>query len=98
MTYVRLVRFTLSPGRRKVAEAMASSLVPEILEQRGCRGATFFGDHETRQYGLFVLWDSVENADAAAGVIGPRLHGHLEGNVEAPPELVLFEVMAPGRG
>ncbi len=93
MSYVRLVRFALLPGRESVADQVAGELASEIRKQEGCNGVTFFADHESRQYGLFVLWDSVAAADAAAAVIGPRLQEQLKGNVESPPDLRLFEVM-----
>jgi hypothetical protein len=49
--------------------------------------------HSDGEYGLYVLWDSKENADAAAAVIGPRLQQHLAGNVKSPADIRLFEVL-----
>lgn len=43
--------------------------------------------------GLIVMWDSKDDADAAAAVIGPRLSQGLQGNVEGPPTIGLFEVI-----
>jgi hypothetical protein len=60
---------------------------------RDAKSVTFFGDHSDGEYGLYVLWDSQENAAAAAEVIGPRLEQHLAGNVQRPPERRLFEVL-----
>jgi hypothetical protein len=54
---------------------------------------TFFGDHSDGEYGLYVLWDSKDKADAAAAVIGPRLEQHLSGKVQRPPDRRLFEVL-----
>ena len=39
------------------------------------------------------MWESQEDADAAASVIGPRLQQGLGGNVQAPPDIRLFEVI-----
>jgi hypothetical protein len=41
-----------------------------------------------------VLWDTRENADAAAAVIGPRLQQHLAGNVKGEADIRLFPVVA----
>ncbi len=92
--YVRLVRFSFGPGKRAIAQALADDLVPAIREQAGCQGVTAFGDDRDGEYGLLVRWDSQEHADAAAAVISPRLQQHLAGNVQAPPDIRLFEVLA----
>jgi quinol monooxygenase YgiN len=90
--YVRLVRFGFGPGKQDAARKLADDLVPAIGARTGCKGVTFFGDHSDGEYGLYVLWDSKENADAAAAVIGPRLQQHLAGNVQSPADRRLFEV------
>ncbi len=94
MSYLRLVRFTLSDEGRLQAKAMADDLIPAIKEQPGCMSATFFGGGDDGEAGLTVLWDSQEHADAAAAVISPRLQKHLSGNISAPPDARLFPVIA----
>jgi hypothetical protein len=69
-------------------------LTPTISALEGCQGVTVFGDDFDGEYGLFVLWDSLQHADAAARVIGPQLQKHLEGNVAKPPERRLFQVLS----
>jgi hypothetical protein len=91
--YVRLVRFGFGPGKQGAAQNLANDLVPAISARPGCGGATFFGDNTSGEYGLYVVWDSQENADAAAAVIGPKLSQHLAGNVLRPAEIHLFEVL-----
>ena len=93
--YVRLVRFSFGPGKHAEAQSLAKELIPAIRELKGCSNATFFGDDTDRSYGLFVLWASREEADAAAAVIGPRLQAGLAGNVQGPPDIRLFEVIEP---
>ena len=44
-------------------------------------------------YGLFVLWESKEDADAARTVIGPKLSQHLAGNLQGDTDIRLFEVI-----
>ena len=90
---VRLVRFAFGPGKHSAAEDLAGKLVPAISDQKGCQSVAFFGDATDGEYGLVVMWVSQEDADAAAAVIGPRLQQGLAGNVQAPPDIRLFEVM-----
>ena len=92
--FARLVRFRFEPGQRAAAQAAADDLAPLISAQPGCGGVTVFGDDNDGQWGIFVLWDSQANADAAAQVIRPKLDQHLSGLVQGPPETRLFEVIS----
>ena len=91
--YARLVRFNLGPGARTAAEEIAGRVVPAIEAQKGLKGVTFFGEDNEGEYGLFVLWDSREDAETAAVAVGPQLQGALSGVVKAPPDIRLFEVI-----
>ncbi|GAC1361041.1 MAG: hypothetical protein NVS2B12_02680 [Ktedonobacteraceae bacterium] len=91
--YVRLVRFSLGPGKEEAINELAQDLIPAISTQTGCQGAICFGNKSSRDYGLFVQWDSQEHADAASAVIGPRLSQHLAGKVQGQPDRHLFEVI-----
>ena len=92
--FARLVRFSLGTGQRSAAQALADDLVPLIASQPGCASVTAFGDDADGQCGIFVLWDTQANADAAAQLVRPKLDGHLSGIVQQPPETRLFEVLA----
>ena len=91
--YARLVRFSAGPGFGARAQDLASELGPLISVQPGCQAVTVFGDGSDGVYGIYVLWDTQENADAAAGVVRPRLNEHLAGHVNSPPETRLFDVL-----
>jgi len=91
--FTRLVRFALVPGSETKAQALADELTPLIAEQPGCQAVTVFGDHGDGEYGIYVLWDSQEHADRAAGVVRPQLDKHLAGSIAAPPEARLFVVL-----
>jgi quinol monooxygenase YgiN len=91
--YARLVRFSFGPGNRARAQAIADEIAPQIEAHPGCAGVTIFGDDSDGEYGIFVLWDSEDNANAAASLIRPQLDDHLAGNVARPPEARLFEVI-----
>jgi heme-degrading monooxygenase HmoA len=92
--YARLVRFSFGPGKRAEAQAIADDLAPLIAAQPGCESVTVFGEDGDGQYGIFVLWDSQDHAETAAGIIGPKLAEHLSGNVQGQPEARLFEVLS----
>ena len=91
--FARLVRFMLAPGGEAKAQKLANELTPLIVEQPGCQAVTIFGDHGDGQYGIYVLWDTQEHADAAAGLVRPQLDKHLAGSVTPPPEPKLFRVL-----
>lgn len=92
--YARLVRFALAPDQEAVATNLARDLVPEIRRQPGCRAVSCFGDAGSGQYMLYVLWNSQEEADAAARIMRPKLDQHLSGHVLMSPEAGLFRVIA----
>jgi quinol monooxygenase YgiN len=92
--FARLVRFSFGPGQRAAAQALADDIAPLIAAQPGCANVTVFGDDSDGQCGIFVLWDSQANADAAAQVVRPQLDQHLAGRVQGPPETRLFEVLS----
>jgi hypothetical protein len=92
--YARLVRYSLGPGKRAEAQALADHLTPLIAAQPGCAGVTIFGDESNGQGGVFVLWDSEADAMTAAGIIRPLLDEHLSGHLEDPPDTRLFEVLS----
>jgi len=72
-----------------------ADLAAQIRGLRGCKSVTVFGDELDGQYGLFVLWDTQEDADAAASVIAPQLQAHLAGKVTEEPTRRLFTVIEP---
>lgn len=93
---LRLVQFNLGSDSRAAAEALAKELVPAIRSQPGCQSCSFFADHAAGDYGLVVLWESQQAADAASGVISPILFSGVQqanGSMTASPRL--FEVVEP---
>lgn len=94
MVFARLVRFSFDPGSHAQALALAADLPPRIRALPGCAGVQVFGNETDGEYGMFVLWESQADADAAASVIGPQLSAHLEGHVQGAPDIRLFEVLS----
>ena len=52
-----------------------------------------FGDDADGEYGIFVLWNSEDNA-AAAQVTRPKLQEFFPGNVQRLPDVRLFKVLS----
>ena len=98
---IRLIQFSLGPGKRSVAEAIADEVVPAIRVQKGCDRCEFFADNEAGDYGIVVLWASKQAADAAASVIVPILIPALA-EAKGWPSVRLFDAYEPkekqGRG
>jgi len=92
---LRLVQFKLGPDRRADAQAIADDLVPKVRAQAGCERCEFFGDDETGDYGLIVLWTSADAAEAAAAVIAPQLGAALQAAQATDASRRLFAVFEP---
>jgi len=92
---LRLVQFSLGPGKRSVAEAIADKVVPAIRAQPGCDRCEFFADDEVGDYGLVVLWASKHAAEAAASVISPILTPLLAEAKRTAESRHLFDIYEP---
>lgn len=91
---IRLVQFSLGPGKRSVAEAIADKVVPVIRMRKGCERCEFYADDGAGDYGIVVLWASKQAADAASSVISPILMPALA-EAKATPIIRLFDVYQP---
>jgi len=92
--YARLVRFSLGPGKRAVAQVVADNLPPLIAALPGCKSVTVFASDSDGECGVFVLWDSESNANAAAPQIRPKLDQIIASHVQGTPDARLFEVLS----
>ncbi len=92
MSYARLTLFTLGPGQRSKAEALAKEMLPLVKAQPGNEGATFLMDEENGEYGAFILFDTKEHADAAKEAMLPIVMSKIGDIMKGPPSLKLFEV------
>jgi hypothetical protein len=92
--YARIVRFSLGAGKQDVGQSLVSDIAPLIESRPGCSGVTVFGDESAGEYGLFVLWDTEEHADAAARVVRPKLDELLSSHAKGPPDARLFRVLS----
>ena len=91
--FARLVRFSFDPGDETKIQELAGELGPLIAVQPGCEAVTVFGNYGDGECGIYVMWDSQENANSAAEVVRPKLDEHLAGIAKGPPDTRLFEVI-----
>lgn len=92
---LRLVQFNLGPGTHATAESIANRVVPLIRAQPGCDRCEFFGDNDSGDYGIVVVWASKQDANAAASVVSPVLFPLLQEAKATGDSRRLFEVYEP---
>jgi hypothetical protein len=92
-----LVIFRVGPGKYLTIEKLVDEFDPLYRVQKGFRHLFVMGDEVTGEYGSFSVWESKEDAEAATGVIAPRLQLALTGLLQAPPDRRFFEVFEPKR-
>jgi len=92
--YARLVRSSFGPGKHAAAQEIDDNIAPLMSAQSGCQGLTVFGDETDDEYGIFVLLDTEDKANAAAQLVRPKLNDHLAGHAKAPPNARLFKVLS----
>jgi len=93
--YAQLVMLTLGPGTRSTAGKIADQFAPALKTMQGFKTITFFGDETTGEYGSLSLWESKEDAEAAAAIVRPQLEQAVSGIAKAPPTRRFFEVYEP---
>ena len=73
-------------------------MIPKIKIQKGCEDCKFMMHDAEGSYVLLVFWDTKENADAAAPVIGPQLIPAINKISKEPVAPRLYEVYEPASG
>ena len=93
--YASLSVLTLGPGMRSTAEKLADQFAPALRALKGFKRVTFLSDETVGEYASLSVWESKEDAEAAAAVIGPQLEQAVSGIVKGPPTRRFFEVYEP---
>ncbi len=93
--YAQLVMLSLGPGTRSTAEKLADQFTPALRALKGFKRVTFIGDDTVGEYGSLSLWETKEDVEAAAAVLGPKLEQAVSGIAKAPPTRRFFEVYEP---
>jgi quinol monooxygenase YgiN len=90
--YARVVKFTLGPGTRDAATAIADDAYALTKKLKGFVSATYFiHDEDAGVYGSVTVWESAEDAEAA----GKALTEALKDRMSSPPEISQAEVYQP---
>ena len=93
--FVSLSMITIGTEMRSAAEKIADQGFSTLKTLKGFKGVTFFGDVTTGEYGSLSLWESKEDAEAAAAVMGPKVEQAVSGIAKAPPTRRFYEVYEP---
>ena len=93
--YAQLLIITLGPGTLSAAEKLADQFAPALRTLKGFKGVTFIGNETVGEYGTLSLWETKEDVEAAAAVLGPKLEQAVSGIAKAPPTRRFFEVYEP---
>jgi heme-degrading monooxygenase HmoA len=81
---------------RPKMEAAADQFAPIMRGLKGFRDVKFFLDEQTGTYGALSLWDSKEDAEAAAETTRPRFEQAMaEIGLREPPQLMTVEIYEP---
>lgn len=93
--YARLNFLNVGPGQREFAEGLADKIAPAMRALKGFRSVTFVGDFETGEIGGLSVWETKEDADAAAEAIGSLVQQSAADRLKGPPNVKVFEVYEP---
>lgn len=93
--YASLSILNFGPGMRPADEKAADQFYSIIKTMKGFKGATFFADVEVGEYNTLVLWDTMENAEAANSAVAPKMQQALGTILKKPPTRRIFEVYEP---
>jgi heme-degrading monooxygenase HmoA len=92
----RLTLITAGPGERAKMEALADKAASRYRQLKGFKGVTFFADEQEGLYGSLTLWESREDAEAAAAAAGPALREELAGiALRGQPQIRTVDVYEP---
>ena len=92
--YAQLSMITLGPGMRSTAEKLGDQFTLALKTLKGFKGVTFIGDDTVGEYGSLSLWESKEDAEAAA-VVSLQLEQAVSDIAKVPPTRRFFEVYEP---
>jgi heme-degrading monooxygenase HmoA len=93
--YALLTTFTLGVGMRSKAEELADRFARLLKNMKGFKNLLCLGDYNVGEYVALSIWQSRDDAEAAASVAGPQLQQALTGIVKGPVTRRCFEVYEP---
>ena len=70
--YIRMLNFETTASNKAEIIAIMDGIIPKI-KAKGCKDCMLIMHENDNHYALLVFWDSKQQADAAAPIIGPQL-------------------------
>jgi hypothetical protein len=92
--YIRMLNFEISANQKAKVIGIMEEISPKI-KAMGCKDCMFIMHETDNHYALLVFWESREQADAAAPVIGPKLIPTLNQISKEAVVPRLYEVFEP---
>jgi hypothetical protein len=71
--YIRMLNFQTNGNNKDEVTTIMDNIIPKIRSKKGCQDCIFITHESDDHYALLVFWESKEQADAAADIIGPQL-------------------------
>jgi hypothetical protein len=93
--FIRILNFETDGNKTADILTVMDAIIPFIRSQKGCTDCLFVMNDDNR-YALLVFWDSKENADEAAPIIGPKMLPSLNKFSKEPISPILYEVYQRG--
>jgi hypothetical protein len=93
--YIRMLNFQTVGHKKAQAQSIMDTMIPFIRSLRGCKDCIFIMHDLDDSYALLVFWETEEDADAAAGLIGPKMLPSLNKISREAINPVLYEVYEP---
>ena len=94
--YARVTMFRADPTARPKLEQLTEQLLPLFRAQQGFKSMYFLAEDGMGEYAGFSLWESREDAEAAAEAVNPTVQQGLADIALGAPTRRLFEVYEPG--
>ena len=93
--YARVTMFRADPTARPKLEQLTDALLPVFQAQKGFKSVYFLADDALGEYEGLRLWESKEDAEAAAETVNPIVQEGLADIALGAPTRRLFEVYEP---
>ncbi|MFQ5912431.1 MAG: hypothetical protein ACE5JS_04545 [Nitrospinota bacterium] len=94
--YARLNLLSLKAGTlSRAMEAARGGALAEHKAQKGFKSVVFLSGDETDEVASFSLWETKEDAEAAANAMRPRMMEEIGGFLKGPPTTKLLQVHEP---
>ena len=93
--YAQQLIMQMGPGKRPIAEAVADKYYNLYKGMKGYVSSTFLGAPEKGQYASVIIWESLEDLQAAGQIVRPIFEKDEGGKLQGPPIIEIYEVYEP---